>query len=112
MNTKDIKANGTTIDGLTLEEHLELGRAFATILESLESMTECGSVPDGRKKGYERMSVEVDAILDECADYFRDSYHDTTGEWCDDSIYPYPRFFVVGDAILMLVPMDECDMPS
>lgn len=112
MKTNDIKTSEITIDGLTLEEHLKLGSAFATILESLENMAECESVPEDRKSGYERMGVVIDTILDECADFFCDSYHDTTGKWCDDSIYPYPRFFVVGDEILMLVPMDKCDMPS
>lgn len=93
-----------TIDGLTLCEHRELGRAFSEIADALDLMSLCAS--EGRRSEYEHMSMEVDLILDECAGMFLDAYREVVGEECDNSIYPYPRF-AVGGTMLPDLPSRE-----
>jgi len=100
-------SNSTALfDGLTLGEHRDLGRAFTEIVDALDMMA--SSSPDGRRAEYEHMSMEVDLILDECADMFLDAYEEATGESARlraiaggfgsiDGVYPYPRYSASSD---------------
>ena len=86
----------TTINGLTLEEHRDMGRAFGTLISALDKLARSESADDSSRSAYGRMNESMDGILDGCADLFVEAYYEAMGEWCGDSDYPYPRFAIDG----------------
>lgn len=97
-------SNNVIVNGITLAEHRELGRAMAVVVETLRRMS---NGTDGRTRPPEffgELAQRFDFILMELAEAFRDA----CGKAMCDSVtrdqYPYPRFSIDGD---MLIPAAE-----